>query len=100
VTWFDLFSAQHCPACFLKIKQPGHGLRRSTCEKCHATLPDAIALHLDRAMRGRWYMQWFQVAMRILRRNEALENRPNHSLGSPVATDSRSALRGNQEDTL
>jgi hypothetical protein len=76
VTWWDLFSAQHCPNCFLKIKQPGHGLRRSTCEKCHATLPDAIALHLDRAMHSRWYVAWWRIAMQMLRQNEALENRP------------------------
>jgi hypothetical protein len=94
MTWWDLFSAQHCPNCFLKIKQPGHGLRRSTCEQCHATLPDALALHLDRAMHSRWYMQWFDLAMRILRRKQALEDRPNHSLGSSVVAGSESALRG------
>jgi hypothetical protein len=76
MTWWDLFSAQHCPNCFLKIKQPGKGLRRSTCEKCHATLPDSLGLHLDRAMHSRWYMKWFHIAMRILRQNQALENRP------------------------
>jgi hypothetical protein len=94
MTWWDLFSAQHCPHCFLKIKQPGKGLRRSTCEKCHAILPDALALHLDRAMHSRWYMVWFEVAMRILRRDQALTDRPNHSLGSRVDAGSESALRG------
>ncbi len=100
MTWFDLFSAQHCPNCFLKIKQPSHGLRRSTCEKCHVSLPNGIALHLDRAMRSRWYVQWFQVAMRILRREQARTNRPNHSLGSSVGAGSESALRGERESGL
>lgn len=94
MTWFDLFSAQHCPNCVLKIKQPGKGLRRSTCETCHATLPKELALHLDRAMRSRWYVQWFQVAMRILRRDQKLTDRPNHSLGSSVVAGSESALPG------
>ena len=75
MTWWDLFSAEHCPNCFGKMKQPGHGLRRSTCEACHVTLPDALGLHLDRAMHSRWYVAWFQIAMRLLRRNEARQYR-------------------------
>jgi hypothetical protein len=73
MTWWDLFSARDCPHCSLKIRQPGHGLRRSTCETCHATLPDALALHLDRAMHSRWYLAWWRIAMQVLRRNEARE---------------------------
>lgn len=97
MTWWDLFSAQFCPHCSARIKQPGHGLRRSTCEKCHATLPDALALHLDRAMHSRWYMQWFEVAMRILRLNqqaiEACPQRKPPATALPVAESAEEARR-------
>lgn len=67
VTWADILWAHKCTACGWTFRAPEFGLNRAVCPKCTAELPDRIALHLDRAIRGSWFLSWWRIACRQLR---------------------------------
>jgi hypothetical protein len=68
ITWAEILWSHECTACGSKMKAgPGFGLNRAFCPLCTANLPDRLALHLDRAMRQRWFLQWWRIASRELR---------------------------------
>ena len=70
LNWTELLWARECPVCLKKLSKPDHGLRRAFCPNCHASIPDALGSHLDRATKSRWFVAWWRVAITLLRRNQ------------------------------
>lgn len=77
LTWFHILAQPECTNCEIpragwsteyQIKLAKHGLRRAYCPTCTANLPDSVALHLDRAIRNRWFLAWWRLAAQLLRR--------------------------------
>jgi hypothetical protein len=67
VTWAEILWARKCTACGSTFKPAEFGLDRAFCPTCTATLPDRLALHLDRAMHGSWFLAYWRLACRELR---------------------------------
>jgi hypothetical protein len=67
ITWAEILWSRECTACGARKKPLDFGLVRAFCPTCTANLPDRLALHLDRAMRQRWFLQWWRLASRELR---------------------------------
>lgn len=67
LTWFDILGYPECTHCARRLPPADHGLRRAFCPLCTVDLPDAVALHLDRAMRSRWFVAWWRQAAGLLR---------------------------------
>ena len=67
VTWFELLSQKRCTNCSVALKPLEYGLCRAFCPICTANLPAVVSLHLDRALRGRWFVAWWRFACKLLR---------------------------------
>jgi hypothetical protein len=67
ITWAEILWSRECTACGAKLKSVDFGLSHAFCPICTANLPDRLALHLDRAMRQCWFLQWWRFATRELR---------------------------------
>jgi hypothetical protein len=67
ITWAEILWSRECTACGARKKPLDFGLVRAFCPICTANLPDRLALHLDRAMRQCWFLQWWRIANRQLR---------------------------------
>lgn len=67
LSWADILWSRKCTACGWEFRAAEFGLNRAFCPKCTATLPDPVALHLDRATHNRWFLAWWQIACRLLR---------------------------------
>jgi hypothetical protein len=67
ITWAEILWSRECTACGARKKPLDFGLLRAFCPICTANLPDRLALHLDRAMRQCWFLQWWRIATRELR---------------------------------
>lgn len=75
LTWFYILGTPECTACGSKLpRTSAHKLRRSLCAACTAELPYRVQMHLDRALRNRWYVGWWRMALHLLRtrRNERI----------------------------
>ena len=69
VTWAEILWSSECSACGSRVKRSELGPSRAFCPTCTANLPDLLALHLDRAIRQSWFLAWWRIATRELRRS-------------------------------
>jgi len=65
ITWAEILWKGTCSQCDDET-QTNRGLSRAFCEQHLKDIP-RIALHLDRAMSGRWFLAWWRLAKRDLR---------------------------------
>ena len=65
--WFELLGQKRCTNCSTTLKPSERGPRRAFCPECTSKLPDNLSLHLDRALRSRWYVAWWRLGCQVLR---------------------------------